>query len=73
MRAKRSKDKRLVDKFSRQRESLAAESRLHQPVIPSATAATSSTAADDDDFTHGAGDEEEDDIKASSCPGFVAL
>ncbi|XP_040053994.2 ATP-dependent RNA helicase DDX54 [Gasterosteus aculeatus] len=63
MRAKRSKDKRLVDKFSRQRESLAAESRLHQPVIPSTTAATSSTAADDDDFTHGAGDEEEDDIK----------
>ncbi|KAL6096870.1 ddx54 [Pungitius sinensis] len=61
MRAKRSKDKRLVDKFSRQRESLAAESRLHQPVIPPTT---SITAADDDDFTHSAGDkEEEDDIK----------
>ncbi|CAM9204923.1 unnamed protein product [Lampetra planeri] len=32
MRAKRSKDSRLVDRFSKQREDLAAESRLHQPV-----------------------------------------
>lgn len=32
MRAKRSKDSQLVNRFSKQREDLAAESRLHQPV-----------------------------------------
>ncbi|XP_051907315.1 ATP-dependent RNA helicase DDX54 [Hippocampus zosterae] len=32
MRAKRSKDSRLVDKFSKDRKSLAAERRLHNPV-----------------------------------------
>uniref|UniRef100_A0A8C2WKM2 ATP-dependent RNA helicase DDX54 n=1 Tax=Cyclopterus lumpus TaxID=8103 RepID=A0A8C2WKM2_CYCLU len=54
MRAKRSKDKRLVDKFSKQRVNLAAESRLHQPVKPTTTA--------DDDFTNSTG-ENEDDMK----------
>ncbi|XP_076613356.1 ATP-dependent RNA helicase DDX54 [Chaetodon auriga] len=43
MRSKRSKDTRLVDKFNRQRDSLAAESQLQQPI--------SSTAADNEDFT----------------------
>ncbi|KAK1884282.1 ATP-dependent RNA helicase DDX54 [Dissostichus eleginoides] len=33
MRAKRSRDKPLVEKFSRQRDSLAAESLLHQPGV----------------------------------------
>uniref|UniRef100_A0A665VZR8 RNA helicase n=1 Tax=Echeneis naucrates TaxID=173247 RepID=A0A665VZR8_ECHNA len=36
MRAKRSKDSRLVDKFSKQREGLATDSRLHQPANPTA-------------------------------------
>uniref|UniRef100_A0AAQ5YY60 RNA helicase n=1 Tax=Amphiprion ocellaris TaxID=80972 RepID=A0AAQ5YY60_AMPOC len=54
MRAKRSKDARLVDKFSKQREDVAAESRLHQPVSSSTTA--------DCDFTQTTG-EEEDDLK----------
>uniref|UniRef100_A0A8D0D3C2 ATP-dependent RNA helicase DDX54 n=1 Tax=Sander lucioperca TaxID=283035 RepID=A0A8D0D3C2_SANLU len=35
MRTKRSKDTRLVDKYSKQRDNLAAESQLHQPVKPS--------------------------------------
>ncbi|XP_040014287.1 ATP-dependent RNA helicase DDX54 [Xiphias gladius] len=48
MRAKRSKDTRLVDKFSKQRDDLAAESCLHQPVNSTAT---------DDDFTHTTGKE----------------
>uniref|UniRef100_A0A4W6CDC2 RNA helicase n=1 Tax=Lates calcarifer TaxID=8187 RepID=A0A4W6CDC2_LATCA len=34
MRTKRSKDTRLVDKFSKRREDLAAESHLHRPVNP---------------------------------------
>uniref|UniRef100_A0A8D2ZNZ5 RNA helicase n=1 Tax=Scophthalmus maximus TaxID=52904 RepID=A0A8D2ZNZ5_SCOMX len=54
MRAKRSKDTRLVDKFNRHREDVAAESRLHQPVNP-----TTTTTADDD-FTHTDGNEEDD-------------
>uniref|UniRef100_A0A3B5BBV9 ATP-dependent RNA helicase DDX54 n=1 Tax=Stegastes partitus TaxID=144197 RepID=A0A3B5BBV9_9TELE len=33
MRAKRSKDTRLVDKYSKHREDVAAESRLHQPGV----------------------------------------
>uniref|UniRef100_A0AAX7V198 RNA helicase n=2 Tax=Haplochromini TaxID=319058 RepID=A0AAX7V198_ASTCA len=37
MRAKRSKDTRLVDKFSKQREDRAAESRLQQPTNPTTT------------------------------------
>lgn len=62
MRAKRSKDKRLVDKFSKQRVTLAAESRLHQPVKSTTTA--------NDDFTNGA-DENEDDMKARSSHASV--
>ena len=49
MRTKRSKDMRLVDKFNKHKEDVAAESRLHQPVKP---------AAADEDYTH-AGEEEE--------------
>ncbi|XP_042365050.1 ATP-dependent RNA helicase DDX54 [Plectropomus leopardus] len=55
MRAKRSKDTRLVDKFKKQKDSLAAESRLHQPANPTTSGAT-------DDFTQTT-DEEEDDMK----------
>uniref|UniRef100_A0A8C9ZA82 ATP-dependent RNA helicase DDX54 n=1 Tax=Sander lucioperca TaxID=283035 RepID=A0A8C9ZA82_SANLU len=55
MRTKRSKDTRLVDKYSKQRDNLAAESQLHQPVKPSTSA--------DDDYTHTMGEEEEDNIK----------
>ncbi|XP_041826565.1 ATP-dependent RNA helicase DDX54 [Melanotaenia boesemani] len=54
MRKKRSKDTRLVDKFSKQREDLAAESRLQQPVNLSSTA--------DSDLTHSTG-QENDDLK----------
>ncbi|XP_071322539.1 ATP-dependent RNA helicase DDX54 [Trachinotus anak] len=50
MRAKRSKDTRLVDKFSKKREDLAADSRLHQPVNPTPA---------DEDFTHNTGKEED--------------
>uniref|UniRef100_A0A8D2ZP48 RNA helicase n=1 Tax=Scophthalmus maximus TaxID=52904 RepID=A0A8D2ZP48_SCOMX len=60
MRAKRSKDTRLVDKFNRHREDVAAESRLHQPVNP-----TTTTTADDD-FTHTDGNEEDDLKKRKS-------
>uniref|UniRef100_A0A665W004 RNA helicase n=1 Tax=Echeneis naucrates TaxID=173247 RepID=A0A665W004_ECHNA len=49
MRAKRSKDSRLVDKFSKQREGLATDSRLHQPANPTAA---------DGDLTHSDGEEE---------------
>ncbi|CAK6959515.1 ATP-dependent RNA helicase DDX54 [Scomber scombrus] len=52
MRAKRSKDSRLVDKFSKHRDDLAAESRLHLSVHPSNT---------DEASTHIAGQEEDDD------------
>lgn len=37
MRAKRSKDARLVDKFSKQRDSMAAESPLQRPGNSSTT------------------------------------
>ncbi|XP_040915562.1 ATP-dependent RNA helicase DDX54 [Toxotes jaculatrix] len=50
MRAKRSKDTRLVDKFSKQREDLAAESSLHQPVNPTTA---------EDDFTNTTGKDED--------------
>ncbi|XP_069569877.1 ATP-dependent RNA helicase DDX54 [Brachyistius frenatus] len=52
MRTKRSKDTRLVDKFSRRREDVAAESRLHQPVATVTTA--------DCDVTDTTGQEDED-------------
>ncbi|XP_059214653.1 ATP-dependent RNA helicase DDX54 [Centropristis striata] len=54
MRKKRSKDTRLVDKFSKQRDSMAAESQLHHAVKPSTSV--------DIEFTHNT-DEEEEDIK----------
>lgn len=53
MRAKRSKDTRLMDKFCKHREDLAAESRLHQPV---------SSSAAEEDSTLGTG-REEDELK----------
>lgn len=66
MRAKRSRDKPLVEKFSRQRDSLAAESLLHQPVKPPPTTTTITTTADDEDDAMHNSDEDEDDIKASN-------
>lgn len=60
MRAKRSKDTRLVDKFSKKRDDLAAESQLQRPINPSA----------DDDFIYSAG-KEEDDIKARNSDASV--
>uniref|UniRef100_A0A3Q0SIB9 RNA helicase n=1 Tax=Amphilophus citrinellus TaxID=61819 RepID=A0A3Q0SIB9_AMPCI len=50
MRAKRSKDTRLVDKFSKQREDRAAESRLQQPVNPTTSAEADTTAKEDNDL-----------------------
>lgn len=52
MRAKRSKDSRLVDKFSKHRDDLAAESRLHQPISLSTTdeASAHTTGQDEDDL-----------------------
>ncbi|XP_018540744.1 ATP-dependent RNA helicase DDX54 [Lates calcarifer] len=55
MRTKRSKDTRLVDKFSKRREDLAAESHLHRPVNPT----TADADSDNDDFTHSTGNEED--------------
>ncbi|XP_056875212.1 ATP-dependent RNA helicase DDX54 [Takifugu flavidus] len=51
MRAKRSKDARLVEKFGKQKDSLAAEAPLRQPVCPSTTDGdeTAYAPADDDD------------------------
>lgn len=54
MRAKRSRDRRLVDKFARTREERIAENKLHQPSIPSTSTAN-------DDY-----EEEEDDIHVSA-------
>lgn len=56
MRTKRSKDTRLVEKFKKQRDSLAEESQLHQSANPSTSTSTA------DNFTHTTG-EDEDDIK----------
>lgn len=50
MRAKRSRDRRLVDKFAQTREERITENKLHQPSIPSTSTAN-------DDY-----EEEEDDI-----------
>uniref|UniRef100_A0A3P8PQZ8 RNA helicase n=1 Tax=Astatotilapia calliptera TaxID=8154 RepID=A0A3P8PQZ8_ASTCA len=50
MRAKRSKDTRLVDKFSKQREDRAAESRLQQPTNPTTTADCDITEKDESDL-----------------------
>lgn len=50
MRAKRSKDARLVEKFGKQKDSLAAEAPLQQPVCSSTTdEKTTYTDAEDDD------------------------
>lgn len=50
MRAKRSKDARLVEKFGKQKDSLAAEAPLQLPVCSSTTdEKTTYTDADDDD------------------------
>lgn len=51
MRVKRSKDSRLVEKFGKQKESLAAEAPLQQPVCSSTTdnEKTAYTVGEDDD------------------------
>ncbi|KAM7368968.1 hypothetical protein PAMP_013268 [Pampus punctatissimus] len=51
MRAKRSKDSQLVDKFSKHRDDLAAESRLHQSINLSTTNEASTHTTDQDDDT----------------------
>ncbi len=63
MRAKRSKDTRLVAKFSKQRDDLAAETRLQRPINPT-------TAATDDDDSEG---HEEDDLKVRNSHASVVL
>uniref|UniRef100_A0AAZ1WYX5 Helicase C-terminal domain-containing protein n=1 Tax=Oreochromis aureus TaxID=47969 RepID=A0AAZ1WYX5_OREAU len=50
MRAKRSKDTGLVDKFSKQREDRAAESRLQQPINPTTTADCDITEKEESDL-----------------------
>ncbi len=52
MRSKRSKDTRLVDKFSKQRDSQAAESQQQRSSNP--------TTSNTDDFTQFTGKEEEE-------------
>lgn len=58
MRAKRSKDARLVDKFSKQRDNLAAESSLQRPTPSTSTV---------DDVTHSTGGEDDDLKVTRSC------
>lgn len=55
MRAKRSKDARLVEKFGKQRDSLAAEASLQHPVCSNTT--------DDDKTLYTVGDDVHDDLK----------
>ncbi|XP_074547209.1 ATP-dependent RNA helicase DDX54 [Halichoeres trimaculatus] len=55
MRAKRSKDTRLVDKFSKQRDDLAAESRLQTPA---------NATAEDDGLSHSSGDDDDENDDA---------
>lgn len=64
MRAKRSKDARLVDKFSKQRDNLAAESLLRRRINPTATT--------DDDIAHFTG-QEDDDLKVRNSQSSVVL
>lgn len=52
MRAKRSKDKRLVDKFSKQRDILAVKSSHQQP--------SNTTTSPEYDITHSEGGEDDD-------------
>lgn len=54
MRAKRTKDTRLVDKFTKKKEVLVAESKLYQPALPTTSAAY--------DHTQGTDEEEEEDL-----------
>lgn len=54
MRAKRSRDTRLVDKFARTRRERITENKLHQPSVPSTSTAN-------DDY-----EEEEEDIHVSA-------
>ncbi|XP_029025624.1 ATP-dependent RNA helicase DDX54 [Betta splendens] len=49
MRAKRSKDARLVDKFSKQKQDMATENHVHQAVNSSVTDNDSAIAMDDED------------------------
>lgn len=53
MRAKRSKDARLVEKFSKQKDSLAAEAPLQQPVC--------STTTDNEKTVYTVGEEDDHD------------
>lgn len=67
MRAKRSKDAQLVDKFNKQRDQMAAESPMPRPVKPTA----------DEDDTHSV-DGEEVDLKVRNsffciCMGVTVL
>ncbi|XP_027138032.1 ATP-dependent RNA helicase DDX54 isoform X1 [Larimichthys crocea] len=55
MRTKRSKDTRLLDKFSKQKDALAAESRIQKPINP--------PTADDDCALSSDKEEEEEDLK----------
>lgn len=64
MRKKRSKDTQLVDKFTKQKDSRAAESQLRQPINPTIA---------DDDFTHSTGREEDEDLTARDSHFSVAL
>lgn len=66
MRAKRSKDARLVDKFSKQRDNLAAESLLRRRINPTTTTTT------DDDIAHFTG-QEDDDLKVRNSQSSVVL
>lgn len=66
MRAKRSKDARLVDKFSKQRDNLAAESLLRRRINPTTTTTT------DDDIAHFTG-QEDDDLKVRNSHSSVVL
>ncbi|KAM4635601.1 ATP-dependent RNA helicase DDX54 [Polymixia lowei] len=62
MRAKRSRDTRLVEKFSKHREDLVAESKLHQVHVPAANTGQTSTQSDGEEEEEGGEDEEEEDL-----------
>lgn len=55
MRAKRSKDARLVEKFGKQKDRQAAEAPLRQPVC--------STSTDHEKAVHTVGEDDPDDLK----------
>lgn len=56
MRAKRSKDARLVEKFGKQKDSLAAEAPLQQPVC-------STTSTDNEKTVYTGGEDDHDELK----------